>query len=65
MFQGKSFRKNIKIIIATNDKVRDRKLQYDVNKEPAKISALLSVKIDKYEYLIGGEILTPYSNRTS
>ena len=47
MFQRKSFRKNIKIITPTNDKVRDRKLQYDVNKEPAKISALSSDKIDK------------------
>ena len=59
MFQRKSFRKNIKIITPTSDKVRDRKLQYDVNKEPAKISALSSDKIDKYEYLTGGEILTP------
>ena len=39
------------------DQVRDEKLQYDTNKEAAKISALLSGKIDKYEYLTGKEIL--------
>ena len=32
-------------------------LQYDINREAAKISALSSGKIDKYEYLIGEEIL--------
>ena len=30
------------------DKIRDEKLQYDVNSEVAKISALSSGKIDKY-----------------
>ena len=39
-----------------NDKIRDEKLQYDINKEAAKISALSSFKIDKYEYLTGEEI---------
>ena len=33
------------------------KLQYDINREAAKISALSSGKIDKYEYLIEEEIL--------
>ena len=32
-------------------------MQYDTNREAAKISALLSYKIDKYEYLAGEEIL--------
>ena len=32
-------------------KIRDEKLQYDINREAAKISALSSGKIDKYEYL--------------
>ena len=36
--------------------VRDEKLQYDINKETAKISTLSSKKIDKYEYLTGEEI---------
>ena len=40
-----------------NDLIRDEKLQYDVNRESAKISALSSGKIDKYEYLTGKEIL--------
>ena len=40
-----------------NDQIRDEKLQYDINREAAKISALSSGKIDKYEYLTGEEIL--------
>ena len=40
-----------------HDKIRDEKLQYDINREAAKISALSSGKIDKYEYLTGEEIL--------
>ena len=40
-----------------DDQIRDEKLQYDINREAAKISALLSGKIDKYEYLTGEEIL--------
>ena len=39
------------------DQIRDEKLQYDVNREAAKISAVSSGKIDKYEYLTGEEIL--------
>ena len=39
------------------DQIKDKKLQYDINIEAAKISALLSGKIDKYEYLTGEEIL--------
>ena len=37
--------------------IRDEKLQYDINREAAKIPALSSGKIDKYEYLTGEEIL--------
>ena len=36
--------------------IRDEKLQYDINREAAKISALSSGKIDKYEYLASEEI---------
>ena len=36
--------------------IRDEKLQYDINREAAKISALSSNKIGKYEYLTGEEI---------
>ena len=39
------------------DQIRDEKLQYDINREAAKISALSSGKIDEYEYLTGKEIL--------
>ena len=40
-----------------DDKIRDEKLQYNINREVAKISALSSGKIDKYEFLTGEEIL--------
>ena len=39
------------------DQISDEKLQYDISREAAKISALSSGKIDKYEYLTGEEIL--------
>ena len=39
------------------DQIKDEKLQYDTYREAAKISALSSGKIDKYEYLTGEEIL--------
>ena len=35
------------------DKIKDGKLQYDINREAAKISGLLPGKTDKYEYLTG------------
>ena len=38
-------------------KIRDKKLQYNINRGAAKISALSSGRIDKYEYLTGEEIL--------
>ena len=37
--------------------IRDEKLQCGINREAAKISALSSNKIGKYEYLTGEEIL--------
>ena len=40
-----------------NDQIRDEKLQYDINREAAKISALSSAKIHQYEYLTGEDIL--------
>ena len=39
-----------------NDQIRDKK-QYDINREAAKILALSSGKIHKFEYLTGGDIL--------
>ena len=38
-------------------------MQYDINREATKISALSSSKIDKYEYLTGEEILPPDQSR--
>ena len=43
--------------MAIDDQIRDEKLQYDINREAAKMSALSSKKIDKYEYLTGEELL--------
>ena len=40
-----------------DNQIKDEELQYDINREAAKISALSSSKINKYEYLTGEEIL--------
>ena len=40
-----------------DDKIRGEKLQYDINREAARISALSSRKTGKNEYLTGEEIL--------
>ena len=40
-----------------DDQIRDKKLQYDIDREAAKISAFSSGKIDKYEYPTGEGIL--------
>ena len=40
-----------------NDQIKDEKLQYNFIREAAKISALSSGKIHKYEYLTGEDIL--------
>ena len=39
-----------------NDQIKDEKLQYHINREAAKISALLSGKLHKCEYLTGEDI---------
>ena len=43
--------------MTVDDKIIDEKIQYDINRKAAKIAALSSGKIDKYEYLTGEEIL--------
>ena len=63
-----SFRNNLidrikKLIMTIDNKIRDGKLQYDINIEAAKISALSFGKIDKYEYLTGEEIQPPDQRR--
>ena len=40
-----------------DDQIKGEKLQYDVNREAAKISVLSSGKFNKYEYLTGEEVL--------
>ena len=44
-------------MMTINDQIKDEKLQYDINREAAKISALPSGKLHKYEYLTGEDIL--------
>ena len=39
------------------DQIKDEKLQYDINREAPKVSALSSDKINKYEYLNAEDIL--------
>ena len=46
-----------------DEKIRDEKLQYNINREAGKTSVLSSKKIDKYEYLTGEEILPPDQKR--
>ena len=59
----KSFRIIYNKIITIEDQIKDKKLQYDINREAAKILALSSRKIDKYEYLTGEEILPSNQQR--
>ena len=40
-----------------DDQIEDEKLQYGINREASKISALSSGKIEKYEYPTGEEII--------
>ena len=47
-----------------DDKLRYEKVQYNINREAAKISALSSVKNDKNEFLKSEEILPFYKRRT-
>ena len=51
------------LIMTTDDKIKDEKLQYDINRQAAKISALSSGKTDKYEYLAVEEMLPPDKTR--
>ena len=46
-----------------NDKIKDEKLQYDINKKAAKILALSLGKIDKYEHHTGKNILPSDQSR--
>ena len=46
-----------------DDPIRDEKIQYDINRETAKISALSSDEIGKYECLTGEDILDLINNK--
>ena len=46
-----------------DDQIRDEKLEYIINREAAKISALSTKKFNKYEYLTGEEILASNKKR--
>ena len=48
---------NIIKIKTINDQIRDEKLQYNINREAAEVSALSSGKVYKQEYLTGEDIL--------
>ena len=52
-----------KLIMTIDDKITDEKLQYNINREAAKISALSSEKIDKHELFTEEEILPPDQRR--
>ena len=49
--------------MTTDNKIRDEKLQYDINRAAAKMSALSSGKIYKYEDLTCEEILPSDQSR--
>ena len=48
-----------------HDRIRDEKIQDDINRETAIVLALSSGKTDKHEYLTGEDILPPDQSRTS
>ena len=50
--------------MAIDHQIRNEKLQYDLNREAAKISALSSGKIHKYEYLTGEDIVPSNQQQT-
>ena len=61
------FRKNldnIQLKMTISDQIKDETLQYNINRETAKISALSSGKIYKYEYLNGEDILPVNQQQT-
>ena len=48
--------------MAIDDRIKSEKLQHDINREAAKISALSSGKTDKYKSLTGAETL-PFNQK--
>ena len=46
-----------------DNKIRDEEVQYDINRETAKLLTLSSGKTDKYEFLTGNEVLPSDQSR--
>ena len=46
-----------------DDEIKNEKLQFNINRQTAKISVLSSGKIDKYQYLTSEEILPSDQSR--
>ena len=46
-----------------DDKIRDEKLQFDINRQAAKISGISTEKSDKHKHLTGAEILPSDQSR--
>ena len=44
-------------MMTISDQTKDKKLQININREAAKISALSSGRLHKYEYLTGDDLL--------
>ena len=59
----KSHKKNKKLFMKTDDKIRDKRLQHKINRKAAKIQASSSGIIDKHEYLTGEQILPTDQSR--
>ena len=51
-------------MMTINDRIKDETLQYNINREAAKISALSSGKLHKYEYVTGEDILPSNQQQT-
>ena len=51
--------------MTTDDKIRDEKLHYDINREATKILVLSSGRSDKYEFLTGEETYYLFSFQKS
>ena len=51
--------------MTTDDKIIDEKLQFEINREAAKVSASSSTKIDKHKYLTAEKILLPNQKKVT
>ena len=62
-FRNNLLERTQQLIMTIDYKIKDEKLQYNINREAAKISTLLLGKIDKYEYLARKEIFPSDQSR--